>query len=290
MARTRNFGASETVTRRLRYNQEIKKPLVVKIKEAVELLQLCEEKALEASPDGYYLCFSGGKDSCVIKELAKMAGVKFTSHYSVTTIDPPELVRFIKREHKDVIWERKNKIPIPLYMARRGLPPTRMVRWCCEEYKETGGRDRVRILGVRSSESAGRKSRWLPISMRKNDHTICVCPIVYWTEEDVWAFIKAQGVAYCSLYDEGFSRLGCIGCPLASYEQIQKEFAKWPGYQRLWERGFKKMFKEFKNKPRLDGSPRKLFLDKDNWKDMWDWWMSKTRMKKITIKCQQKMV
>ena len=77
-------------------------PLEDKIRNAIGLLQLHEPMAKRISPDGYWLAFSGGKDSCVIKELARMAGVAFLPVYNVTTIDPPELVRFIKREHPDV--------------------------------------------------------------------------------------------------------------------------------------------------------------------------------------------
>ena len=61
-------------------------------------------KAFEPA-DGYWLAFSGGKDSVVIKRLAQMAGVKFEAHYSVTSVDPPELVRFIKDVHPDVSFD-----------------------------------------------------------------------------------------------------------------------------------------------------------------------------------------
>lgn len=75
-----------------------------KIKAAVEFLQKAEKLALKMQPShGFWLAFSGGKDSCVILELAKMAGVKFTAYYNVTTIDPPKLVRFIIEEHPEVV-------------------------------------------------------------------------------------------------------------------------------------------------------------------------------------------
>ena len=56
-------------------------------------------KAFEPS-EGYFLCFSGGKDSIVIKRLAELAGVKFDAHYSVTTVDPPELTHYIRDVHR----------------------------------------------------------------------------------------------------------------------------------------------------------------------------------------------
>ena len=53
-------------------------------------------------PEGYYLAFSGGKDSVVIKALADMAGVKYDAHYNHTSVEPPELVQFVREHHKDV--------------------------------------------------------------------------------------------------------------------------------------------------------------------------------------------
>jgi phosphoadenosine phosphosulfate reductase len=67
-----------------------------KVKMAIDRL-----KSFEPS-EGFYLAFSGGKDSIVLKELADMANVKYDAEYSLTTIDPPELVKFIRQYHQDV--------------------------------------------------------------------------------------------------------------------------------------------------------------------------------------------
>ena len=118
--------------------------------------------------EGYYLCFSGGKDSCVIKALADMAGVKYDAHYSVTTVDPPELVRFIKNQHPDVIFEKHyydeeglfvkkgEQITMKNLIPEKLMPPTRIVRYCCAKLKETAGDGRLTITGVRRAESAAR--------------------------------------------------------------------------------------------------------------------------------------
>lgn len=66
-----------------------------KVETAIKRLQTFEP------PEGYYLAFSGGKDSAVIKALADMAGVKYDAHYNLTSVDPPELVKFIKDFHSD---------------------------------------------------------------------------------------------------------------------------------------------------------------------------------------------
>ena len=111
--------------------------------------------------DGYYVAFSGGKDSQCVYHLAKMAGVKFDAHYNVTSVDPPELIRFIKRNYPDVIWDypkdRDGKI-VTMWnlIPRKQMPPTRLARYCCEWFKESSGQGRVTVTGVRWAESRGR--------------------------------------------------------------------------------------------------------------------------------------
>ena len=109
-------------------------------------------------PEGYYLAFSGGKDSCVCKALLNMAGCKYDAHYRLTGIDPPELVKFIKEFHPDVHREvpvDKNGKPKTMWnlMVKKAMPPTRLVRWCCKELKEDGGDGRLVVTGVRWAES-----------------------------------------------------------------------------------------------------------------------------------------
>lgn len=112
--------------------------------------------------EGYFLCFSGGKDSCVIKVLADMAGVKYDAHYHSTSVDPPELIRFIKDNHPDVIFDYPrdkdgNRITMWNLIPRKKMPPTRIVRYCCKELKEQEGKGRLKVTGVRWAESVNRK-------------------------------------------------------------------------------------------------------------------------------------
>ena len=113
-------------------------------------------------PEGYFLAFSGGKDSQCVYELAKMAGVKFDAHYSVTSVDPPELCRFLKKNYPDVIWDYHywpdgRKKTMWNVIAAHTIPPTRQARYCCQELKESGGKGRVVVTGVRWAESVRRK-------------------------------------------------------------------------------------------------------------------------------------
>lgn len=226
------------------YNRAVSQPLDFKVKRAIKLLQFYERKALEKSPDGYYLAFSGGKDSIVMKELAKMAGVKFKAHYNVTTIDPPQIVDYIRKEHADVVWEFRNPYKVGFFqmVARWGLP-TGTARWCCRLFKEGGGEGQVVLVGVRTEESSRRKRMWKEYQVRKD--TDFLCPICYWTDKDIWDFIRGRGIPYCSLYDQGFNRVGCIGCPLQSIHKLNEQFRKFP----KWEHAYKlAAYKYFENR------------------------------------------
>ena len=127
-----------------------------KVKKSIERL-----KAFEP-PEGYYLAFSGGKDSVVCKTLLDMAGCKYEAVYRVTSVDPPELVRFIKEKHPDVKREvprYKDGKPITMWnlIPRKLMPPTRIVRYCCADLKESGGDGRMTVTGVRWAESVNRQ-------------------------------------------------------------------------------------------------------------------------------------
>lgn len=114
-------------------------------------------------PEGYLLAFSGGKDSQYIYHLAKMAGVKFDAHYHVTSVDPPELIYFIREYYPDVIFdvphgEDGKRISMWSLIVEKRMPPTRIARYCCAELKEANGDGRIVVTGVRWAESARRKA------------------------------------------------------------------------------------------------------------------------------------
>ena len=141
-----------------------------KVQVAIERLKLLEP------PEGYYLAFSGGKDSVVIKALADMAGVKYDAHYMLTSVDPPELVQFIKT-FDDVIIDRPkdndgNQITMWNLIPRKKYPPTMLVRYCCGELKETGGNGRLCITGVRWAESVNRKRNQGEVTIYKGNRSV----------------------------------------------------------------------------------------------------------------------
>lgn len=113
-------------------------------------------------PEGYFIAFSGGKDSQCIYHLAQMAGVKFDAHYYVTGVEPPELIYFIREHYPDVIWDVPHddgkRISMWSLIAKKQMPPSRHMRYCCEALKEAYGNGRMTVTGVRWAESAKRKA------------------------------------------------------------------------------------------------------------------------------------
>ena len=189
-------------------------------------------------PEGYWLAFSGGKDSCVLKWLADRAGAKYEAHYSITSCDPPEVVRFIREQHPDV---SRDKPPVTMWagIVKWGYP-TRCIRWCCRELKERGGVGRVVPTGVRWAESPRRKARHGVVSHWDKPRKTLVNPIVDWSDEDVWSCIRGEGIPYCSLYDEGWKRLGCVLCP--QNRKVQEQLVRWPKMARAWRLAFQRLW------------------------------------------------
>jgi phosphoadenosine phosphosulfate reductase len=240
--------------------------------------------------EGYYLAFSGGKDSQCIYHIAVEAGVKFEAHYNLTTVDPPELVRFIKDNYPNVVIDYPKESMWKLIVRKKG-PASRMFRYCCKELKEHGGEDRICVTGVRWAESKARKSNRgkAEIVGRKKEEVILfddneesrklfenctkkgkrvINPIIDWLDEDVWEYLNSINTEHCKLYDEGFDRLGCIGCPLAGGEQMEREFARWPKYKNSYLRAFTRAIESRKATRRS--------CPWENAEQMMDWWINET--------------
>lgn len=172
------------------------------------------------------VAFSGGKDSQCCYHLCEEAGVPFTAQYSVTRFEPPELLRFIREHYPDVAFRRAYRRSLVEDIEGNGLP-TRWSRWCCDaKHVRTEGYD-ISIVGVRAEESARRAKNWREFGFTQ-DHSAYVCPIIDWKTEDVWEYLHSKGLPHCSLYDEGWTRIGCVCCPLATPAKMQREAERWP--------------------------------------------------------------
>lgn len=256
-----------------------------KMLHSVELLQKAEKIALNYDAEnGYYLAFSGGKDSLALFHMTQLAGVKFRGHMNLTSVDPPEVIRFVKKNYPEVELTKPGK-SIFQHAVEKQILPTMRVRWCCKEYKETAGAGKVTLIGIRKAESTRRAKRnEVEINNRKfsggldgldeyrqeqkakrmkrkskadgvnitnadeeqtlgcihGKESLLISPIIYWTEQDVWEFLNdVVRVPHCSLYDEGWRRIGCIGCPMSSHKQKMLENERYPHVKHGWIKAIK---------------------------------------------------
>jgi len=130
-----------------------------KMEHSVDLLRKAERLALTYDPDeGYYLAFSGGKDSQALYHIAQLAGVRFRGHMNFTSVDPPQVIRFVRQHYPDVVKHSPEKSIYQL-ATERGILPSMRVRWCCADLKESAGAGKVTLIGIRKAESARRAKR-----------------------------------------------------------------------------------------------------------------------------------
>jgi len=192
---------------------------------------------------------SGGKDSTVVLDLVKRSGVPFEAHFSPTTVDPPEVIRFIRRHHPETV---RDKVTTSMWAVIRkyGILPTRYRRFCCRIFQELGRKGCLVVTGVRRDESVARSGR-------------AMFSIVNWSAADVWDYIRERSLPYCSLYDEGFERVGCVCCPLKSPRLIARDIERWPGIAARWRAAAEFVF--------TCGDRSDVFRSAD---ELWEWWIS----------------
>lgn len=226
-----------------------------KIAETLDILKRGEDTALALNPtDGYYLAFSGGKDSQVLYSLAQLSGVKFKAYYSVTSIDPPDNVYFIREHYPDVkfVHHKENFFKL---VEKKGLPTIR-TRYCCERLKENLGAGNVVLTGVRAEESKRRSSyAAIEIFSRRKEHIgkprertfeqierqefqcikgkdkLMVRPILNWTEAEVWEYIQRYKLPVNPCYAK-VGRVGCMFCPFSNRERMEDYEKRYPGFRR----------------------------------------------------------
>lgn len=269
------------------------KKLQDKITDSVALIRKAERLALALNPEqGFHVGFSGGKDSQVLLELVKMAGVKFRAVYNVTTNDPPENVYFIREHYPEVNFENNGKGNLYQMIERKGMP-TIHHRWCCALFKEGSGVGSVVLTGVRAEESK-KRAGYKPVKVmsnrkehleRKDPYTIegieaaghqcikgkdkiLVYPMLEWTTTDVWVFIAKEHLPVNPCYEYG-GRVGCMFCPYASKEQIDYYETRYPKFHGLFMEGLSSYL------------TKRETIDRyfDGVEEYYAWWKSKKSIK-----------
>ena len=189
-------------------------------------------------------------------------------------------------------------------IEKKKYPPMRTARYCCLSLKETAAPNRFIATGVRRAESVRRREReeflvrtadrgyeWYKgksleetaevykeaqendevydckfiTDAKKNKDLVCN-PIIYWTDDDVWDFIKDRNIKVCDLYSMGFKRVGCVGCPMASKREREREFALFPAYKANYIKAFERM-----DKSAYTGDG--VITPESTGKEIFDWWM-----------------
>lgn len=187
-----------------------------KVARAIRLL-----KSIPTDEGPVEVSYSGGKDSDVILELTKMAGIPYRAIYKNTTIDPPGTIAHCRKKGVEIIQPKESFMQL---VAKKGFP-SRFSRFCCQVLKEYKVLDRA-IQGIRRSESIKRRDRYKEPEIcrvySKDSKAKVYLPILDWTDDDVARFVAERNIECHPLYyDENKMfhverRLGCIGCPLKS--------------------------------------------------------------------------
>lgn len=272
-------------------------------KRAIERLKIASELSLEHYGTPLVVTTSGGKDSSVCVELALRGGIPFEVQHNHTTADAPETVRFVRQEFARLEnLGVKCTINYPVYKGKRTsmwdlipqklMPPIRIKRYCCEVLKEHGGDGHFVCTGVRWGESARRakmcgifekqvKDRDRSVKVREDGGSLeelfapcklkakhIVNPIVDWTTSQVWDFLRNSKVPVNPLYECGFDRVGCVGCPLAGKKRY-REFNYWPAYEKLYIQTFDRMLEERRRRGKMQGN----WMMGGTGQDVFRWWM-----------------
>ena len=269
-----------------------------KEKIAIERLKTASEMSLSVYGEPLIVTTSGGKDSGVCVKLAQAAGIPFEVQHSHTTADAPETVRFVREEFKrlellgikcSIVYPTYKGNPVSMWslIPQKLMPPTRLMRYCCEVLKETSSANRFIATGVRWAESTKRQSRGIYENIEKNikkrvilnndnedtrklfencqlKASRVVNPIIDWEEKDVWDYTKVEKIPCNPLYCE-FKRVGCVGCPMAGKGR-HKEFARYPQYQKMYIHAFDRMLDERQRKGKVQRSWQ-------TGRDVFHWWM-----------------
>lgn len=97
--------------------------------------------------------------------------------------------------------------------------PFRVSDRCCEVmkirpiqkyHKETG---RAGLVGTMAADSNSRRKMYLTHGCYLDHLSVPrATPLAFWTDADIWEYLRSNGVPYCSIYDTGVHHTGCMFC------------------------------------------------------------------------------
>ena len=241
---------------------------------------------------GLYVGFSGGKDSQVLLDLVRGCNVRFLAVHNLTTIDPPENIRFIRKYYPTVLIRHPKETFLQL-VRRKGLPTVNR-RYCCAILKEGDGAGEVVLTGVRADESKKRseyaetqiRSRRVEHALHKGKKSldeilesqhrcvkgkdsVMVYPMLDWTELDVWNYIEFYGLPVNPCYDVSH-RVGCMFCPFTSKKELNYYEYTYP----VWVDHILNAVQDY-----LDRNQNVECANFRDAREYYDWWKSKVDVK-----------
>lgn len=268
---------------------------------AIERLKTASDMSLRLYKQPLLVTYSGGKDSDVLLHLAERSGIPFEVQHSLTTVDAPLTVRHVRDTFRRLelqgvkcevdkhVQPDGSRVTMWSLIPQNGIP-TRLWRFCCRYLKETGGAGRLISTGVRWAESPARKKKRgvLEVVTRKKEDKLIlsndnsedrrlfetcqlkgkrvVNPLIDWATEDIWDYCGAERLRLNPLYGCGFSRVGCVGCPLAGKKSREMEFVMYPQYKQAYIRAFDRLLQARKAR----GTGLHFW---ETGTDVYHWWM-----------------
>lgn len=267
--------------------------------------------------------YSGGKDSEVLLDLAEtcLSSDEFEVLNSHTSVDAPQTVRHIREVFKRLndkgikttVYQPKDEEGNPITMwnliPRKQIPPSRLVRYCCEVLKEASTPNSISLTGVRESESRTRKGRDIfDVPKTKTEHLnfsldhakevfkesleiqdeawdctlikrmkehgqVVVTPIYYWDDNNIWDYIRQQNIKYNPLYDQGLTRIGCVMCPLATRNNMRRELQMFPKYKKMYISAFDRMLEVRKANGKDDVTGKNGSHRWETGEDVFNWYI-----------------
>ena len=227
--------------------------------------------------DESVVMFSGGKDSLVVKDLARRAGIK-KAVYIKSPLEFKQTIKYVESfPDVDIIGFNKNFFEL----CRKLCIPSRRMKWCCTVYKLTPiaiynrkNKIKYNIRGVRREESRNREN-YDEIGDNKFQWTT-IDPILNWTDKDVWRYIKKYKLPINPLY-QLVNRVGCWCCPFNS----KKEWGAARDLMHSEYQQFKELINEFSLN--IDNEWKRNYL-----KGGWSGWAYKIELEPVATLIDKK--
>jgi phosphoadenosine phosphosulfate reductase len=214
------------------------KDILAKTQQAKEIVKNAFSKAKVP-----FVEFTGGKDSLVTLHL-----VRSVSHspVSVLFIDTSahfsEIYQFVEKMRK--LW-RLNLVIEKNEEALGSIKIAKDKAECCYQLKTRVLRNSIKkfeidyfFIGLRREEERENcPEDYLP----RSGEYVRVNPVVYFSDKDIWDYIKEYNLPYCSLYDKGYKSIDCVPCsklPEESYEHSVLENEKEAVMNKLRKLGY----------------------------------------------------